>query len=212
MAQALLNTKPDVWPAEPIDASKPFKWQTRQVITLDVEEHFRYWKGDSGLLQKKKYAIGDILYVREPWRCSGVGKGGYRECAIIDYKAGGSKIIDIPSEKSVYYAGKALWRPPALMPCEAARLYLEVKNVRLERLQGISEEEAEAEGVNKCSMSATADDCAICRCSKNTCKTYYTRCFMSLWDSLSAKRGYGWEVNPYVFVYEFMRRGSDERD
>jgi hypothetical protein len=154
MVQALLNTKPDVWPAEPIDASKLFKWQTRRVIKPQPTK-FAKRNGvdviiDDGInAGKRPYFVGDILYVRETWRCGAVGKGNYKEYAIIDYKAGERKIIAIPSEKSAYYAGKALWMPSIHLPREAARLFLEVKNIRVERLRDISEEDAEAEGVNE---------------------------------------------------------------
>jgi hypothetical protein len=66
------------------------------------------------------------------------------------------------------------------MPKEAARLFLEVKNVRVERLQAITEEDARAEG-------------------------FAWERFASYWDTLYAKCGYSWENNPWVWVYEFMR-------
>jgi len=90
MVQALLNTKPGVWPAEPIDASKPCKSQTRRVTGHQPLGYYRYdgaWKENEGdehhyleMLQpngtpsesycnidKAHYNIGDILYVRETW-------------------------------------------------------------------------------------------------------------------------------------------------
>jgi hypothetical protein len=52
MAQALLNTKPGVWPAEPVDPSKPYKWQTRRVINPQplgkrIELALNYFTGKS---------------------------------------------------------------------------------------------------------------------------------------------------------------------
>ena len=89
MAQALLNTKPDVWPAEPIDQSKPFKCQTRLVIKPQPilekgELDFWHWKDcqwadgglgfpKSGVVDHSPYKVGDILWVREAWALSGEG-------------------------------------------------------------------------------------------------------------------------------------------
>jgi len=86
------------------------------------------------------------------------------------------------------------------MPREAARLFLEVKSVRVERLQDITEADAKAEGVK--------DLCDICRgCYGGySCIEYIPiYLFEKLWDNINAKRGYLWDSNPWVFVYEFMR-------
>jgi hypothetical protein len=210
MVQALLNTKPDVWPAEPIDASKPFKWQTRRVIkpqpanVAPRKEDGCVISAYGKNMARPKYHVGNTLYVRETWCCSGVGKGGGRESAIIDFKAGGSKIIDIRPELASYYAGSNLWRPPVHMPRNVARLFLEVKNIRVERLQDISDKDAEAEGVNKDYEEFES----LHRGNKVITHKYsYKQGFKILWDSFYAKRGYGWDANPYVFVYEIMRRG-----
>jgi hypothetical protein len=84
------------------------------------------------------------------------------------------------------------------MPREATRLFLEVKDVRVERIQDISEEDAEAEGVfpGKCS------GCGACSGSDCYDPAGY---FMETWDDCYSERGYGWEENPWVYVIEFMR-------
>ncbi|MDR1901754.1 MAG: hypothetical protein LBQ88_05655, partial [Treponema sp.] len=52
------------------------------------------------------YAVGGVLWVREAWRCNGVGKAGSIESALIEYKAGEGKTLDVDSERALYYAGK----------------------------------------------------------------------------------------------------------
>lgn len=81
------------------------------------------------------------------------------------------------------------WKPSIHMPRKVCRLMLEVASVRVERLMDITEADARSEGVE-------ADPC---------CCIAYRR----LWDSLNEKRGYGWKVNPWVWVVEFRRCTGD---
>lgn len=76
----------------------------------------------------------------------------------------------------------ANWTSPMFMPREASRITLEITDIRVERVQDITEEDAIAEGVE----------------SFNTVASY-----SYLWDSLNAKRGYPWESNPWVWVVTF---------
>ena len=86
------------------------------------------------------------------------------------------------------------WTPAIHMPRAACRLMLDVVTVRVERLQEISEEDAIAEGVRPPGDYGRAPNVAVYR---------------ALWDSLNAKRGYGWDVNPWVWVIEFRRTRAD---
>ena len=215
MVQALLNTKPDAWPAEAIDASKPCKSQTRRVIKPIPEYDFLYpvpidgewfwtecdtdddmmgwWPSyDKGL--SARYQVGDILYVRETFGEKFVRdiEGEYISTGYV-YKAGYNHdlIFDLNGRK---------WRPSIHMPREAARLFLEVKSVRVERLQDIISDDIEAEGMD------TSYHCMGCGgCGGSDC--YYPfPIFKDLWNSISTKHGYSWESNPWVFVYEFLRK------
>lgn len=88
---------------------------------------------------------------------------------------------DIPNGHSFLY-----WHPSIHMPRWASRITLELTGVRVERVQDITSEDARAEGVD-------APD--VLPRSK----------FATLWDSINAKRGYGWETNCWVWVLEFKR-------
>lgn len=85
------------------------------------------------------------------------------------------------------------WRPSIFMPRWACRLVLEVVSVRVERLQGISESDATAEGVE---MITSIDHGA----------TDPRAAYKTLWDSLNAKRGHGWATNPWVWCISFKRQ------
>ena len=140
---------------------------------------------------------GDRLYVRETWAMA----------ACFDHLAP----KDIPetarSMDRCYYrhGGKVFtegWhqlRPSIHMPKWAARIWLEVTAIRVGRVQQITEEDAEAEGVNGgCLSCGKLDPCGCL-----TPRPDHRDSFVYLWDSLNAKRGYSWESNPWVFVVEF---------
>jgi hypothetical protein len=76
------------------------------------------------------------------------------------------------------------------MPRWASRLTLEITNIRVERLQAITEEDALDEGVDY---------------EWHGIPVGMRDNYRTLWDSLNAKRGYGWDVNPWVWVIEFRR-------
>lgn len=83
------------------------------------------------------------------------------------------------------------WKPSIFMPRRASRITLEITMVRVERVQEISEEDAIAEGV---------------RMNNSThWETEARESFRRLWDSLNAKRGFGWDKNPWVWVIEFKK-------
>lgn len=86
---------------------------------------------------KAPYQRGDILYVRETW-CKGLERYIYR--------------ADYSDTEKFYRDGKEIemkWHPSLHMPKDAARIFLRVTNVRVERLQDITVEDALAEGMDK---------------------------------------------------------------
>lgn len=129
-------------------------------------------KGDS--VFKPTYLPGDILYVRESW---GVYCRKWWEASHFEYRASWKA-----EETPFGLAEPPKWRPSIHMPKDAARIFLLVTDVRVERLQDITEEQAVAEGV--------ADRAA----------------FASLWDSTIAPSKldqYGWDANPWVWATPF---------
>jgi hypothetical protein len=126
-----------------------------------------------------KYSVGDILWVRETWMPEteqGIPTGAYIYKATDKPEPDG----DTPLK----------WHPSIFTPKDAARIFLRVTDVRAERLQDISEKDAKAEGVITNGAVKVSS---------------YVYWFQKLWDSINSKRGYGWNVNPYVWVYTFER-------
>jgi hypothetical protein len=90
------------------------------------------------------------------------------------------------------------YRPSIHMPRWASRILLEVEDVRPERVQDISAKDAEKEGCPPCEGLGKCSPCDG-DCASNE----PLRWFQALWESINAKRGFGWNVNPWNWVYTF---------
>lgn len=140
------------------------------------------------------YAPGDILYVRETWCALPVNEAGHmRGHPIYYYRADG----DLRPEG---WRGK--WHPCIHMPKDAARIWLKVTDVRVERLQEIDEDGAKAEGA--------IDNREFIHSPDNEYDHIHSarEHFAEIWNSTIKKSDidrYGWNTNPWVWVIEFER-------
>jgi len=139
---------------------------------------------------KQPYHKGDILWVRETYRKANGMPTGYR----YDWRATAEEDgapIDEP------------WKPSIFMPKDACRIFLEVTNVRVERLNKISESDAISEGIEK-----------VRQHGKSFYKLYYGNkkfdydespivSYWSLWDKINGEGSY--LKNPIVWVYTFKQ-------
>lgn len=127
---------------------------------------------------------GDILWVRETWNSYNESSYGHASREIYLYKANGSQRHDT-------------WKPNIYMPKEAARFFLKITGIRIERLHDIPEKDAIAEGIHfdKDSGYWFAGD-AACAQSPN-------HAFQELWISINKKKS--WDKNPWVWVIEFKK-------
>lgn len=141
---------------------------------------------------------GDTLYVRETWCGLPVNEAGHmRGHTIYYYKADGELRPK---------GWRGTWHPSIHMPKEAARIWLKVMNVRVERLQEITDEQAKREGIQY-------DECPTGFAWKqetdmHNCYTTPIGAMQALWNSTIKKSDldrYGWDANSYVWVIEFER-------
>lgn len=161
--------------------------------------------------------LGDILYVRETWErfecwnCDGDERGNCPKepkKSVLD-KTCGCYMYRATDEIS----GDAKWHPSIHMPKEAARIWLKITDVRVERLQDITPKDAENEGVG----NLFYEDIGYSE------KNYGTEVdpeygiakeqFAWLWESTINKSDldrYGWNANPWVWVIEFERCDKPE--
>lgn len=160
---------------------------------------------------KPPYQPGDILYVRETWErfecwnCEGDERGNCPKepkKSVLD-KTCGCYMYRATDEIS----GDAKWKPSIHMPKEAARIWLKVTDVRVERLQDITEDGAEAEGA--------IDNRGFIHSPENEYDRIYTarEHFIGIWDRTIKESDldhYGWDANPWVWVIEFERCDPQE--
>jgi hypothetical protein len=95
---------------------------------------------------------------------------------------------------------KCRWISSRFMPKWASRIWLEIVNIRVERVQEIGLHDLLAEGVEDIYLSYRG---ASSWEHKELATKQFRAKYEILWNSLNAKRGYGWDVNPWVWVIEF---------
>lgn len=173
------------------------KTQTRRVIKLNqagraVRAGRNWHPGDPNADKACPYGIpGDRLWVRETWAI-GISTGNSWHS-----EDGRIKAISEPQRYQRRYAANGTdgffgkWRPSIFMPRWASRITLEITEIRVQRLQEISEEDAEAEGcVAKVSFSET--------------RTVLAReGFSHLWESINGPDS--WDANPWVWCVSFKK-------
>jgi len=129
---------------------------------------------------------GDHLWAKETWGIGTQLAGG------IVYRASGGRLAD----------GEH-WHPSIFMPRELSRITLEITNIRAERLQDITEEDAMKEGMARELRAALGYSPEVSEETFNLTQARDT--FRILWDKLNSKRGHGWKKNDWVWVIEFKK-------
>jgi len=120
-----------------------------------------------------KYSVGDVLWVRETWHPK---RHNMPTGFPYEYKAT-AELDGTPTNEK--------WKPSIFMPRKACRLFLEITNIRVERLQEITENDAISEGIIHNSINDPKIE------------------FQWLWQFINGKES--WELNPYVWVIEFNK-------
>lgn len=174
----------------------------------------RWWFGDAPAVDRfasmevrARFSVGDWLWVRETWKPYSIYE------AIKPTHIPPSRVFYAADEK---YAPGGPWRPSIFMPRWASRITLRVTSVKVERLQSISAEDCEAEGIE----SELWDQAIGYRNYRNDPGEWFCtwpgafkydayidddkiqrRSFQSLWESINGEQA--WARNPYVFALGF---------
>ncbi len=189
--------KPILFNAEMVRAiTEGRKTVTRRIVRQSVYENFVYERGKvvnyldkkrnilESPLYKAPYQPGDILYVREKW-------------------------CENPNYKEFYYAAKRApgvsapdglkWRPSIHMPKEAARIWLKVTDVKVERLHTMTLDDYLNEGVSVRQEAFNDPENAYLQAKEE---------FTAIWDGTIKHENreiYGWDANPWTWVITFKR-------
>lgn len=159
------------------------KTQTRRLVRGPIEsvEGAPYFR-----IESCPYGVaGDRLWVRETW--------GGDDCCGYAYRADHP---DWPHFEGDGEQPDSPWRPSIFMPRKASRITLKLTGVRVERLQDISEEDAQAEGV-ECGVGLPPY-------KGQPYPPSYVRSFSRLWDEINGKRA-PWSINPWIWCLTFRR-------
>lgn len=205
MVRAILNGKKTV--TRRVMKPQPLYYTGRRYIFAD-ECCPKKWEDCDNIIKTYQYQPGDILYVRETWV--------FQSCIECIYQMEDESCMDgktstiykdnnAESEGCYIYRADHLhperitWRPSIHMPKEAARIWLKVKDVRVEPLQDMTLDDFLAEGVNVRPEAFNDPENAYLQAKRE---------FIEIWDSTikKADRGmYGWDENPFVWAVEFGR-------
>lgn len=147
---------------------------------------------------------GDRLWVKETWQAYNLSDESYSSLSK-EEKAEAElynwAVVSRATNPEDKRAGDP-WIPSIYMPRWASAITLEITDVRVERVQEITEYQAEMEGIQVshyyCDEGNPPDFIPSHRCDP-------VSKFRELWDSINSKRGYGWDSNPWVWVIEFKR-------
>ena len=161
------------------------KTQTRMVVkpqpSNEVDAVFGSFAFGPPLHERTSpYGIpGDRLWVRETWATTKSVQAGFN--GHIAYK----------SDPQEQHTGP--WKPSIHMPRCFSRISLEITAVRVERLQEITEADAMDEGAEPVLVPPDGGSAP------------HVEGFRALWDTINAKRGFGWDADPWVWVIEFRK-------
>jgi len=178
------------------------KTQTRRMVKpqpqMVTNRTIVIWDGPASALKYKLERIGrgcpcgqpgDRLWVRETWARTNVFPG----TELVVYREGDNRTD---------YGGT--WKPGIHMCRRDSRITLEVTGVRVERLQDISEEDAQAEGADSCVWDGIEDDIgALIDWPLKETANPYRNGYALLWEQINGPAS--WASNPWVWVVEFRR-------
>lgn len=186
---------------------RPIKWKQTRFTEIGEREDGSKWPWSEDTEHACDFwhpcpfgAVGDRIWVRETF------------CPVDDTQYGGEKWVDYratPRYEASHPAGwdsapndaEALkWRPSIHMPRWASRILLEITDVRVERLNAISEEDARAEGIidGGCLNCGEPEPCGCANPEPDA-----TDAFAYLWQSIYGQES--WNANPWVWVISIKR-------
>jgi len=193
---------------------RTLKWQPLDIIKGKVIDGAQTWvtldtrdPNHGSIIKCRHGEIGDHLWVKETW-CP-VHDSEFGEEDWVDYRATpryANPGVSHPAgwENAPDDPEALKWRSSRFMPRWASRILLEITDVRVERLQEISQQDINAEGLWNYSEEYREEIC-VWRDCKEAIERTRIKYFIELWDGINAKGGHPWASNSWVWVIEFKR-------
>ncbi len=188
------NVKPILFSTPMVQAIlRGEKTQTRRIIKPQPDSRglrtinvlFEDWHGKE---VKPKYEIGDILWVRETF----IPPLAYGTVNSYIYKA--TQDLDC-------FRGR--WKPSIFMSKEACRIFLKLTNIRVERLNDISENDSLMEGIQAFTKDNSLFKHGLDGWEWQSMPKYAKEAYKMLWEKINGKGS--WDLNPFVWAYDFER-------
>ncbi len=216
-----MNEKPILFSGEMVRAIlEGRKTQTRRVMkvqpdckgvlgTTPAGDLIYHWPHNEKQIYYCKFPYDHRLWVRENFSIEKIAWNGESMCCdrvvwkadrCAQYYLNGSTVSSPFYLPSKYEPFRAKWKPSIHMPRWASRLLLDVVRVRVERVQDITRDDAKAEGVSGVWVNPPANEQHYQRVMLNP----YVANYSVLWDEINGERGFGWDVNPWVWVLEYF--------
>lgn len=187
---------------------RPIKWKQSRFTEIGEREDGSKWPWSEDAEHACDFwhpcpfgAVGDRIWVREAFRVHSRAT----DVATLVYKASErnswtEQTRRVPVAVCNKPATPEKWTPSLHMPRWASRILLEITDVRVERLNAISEEDARAEGIidGGCLNCGEPEPCGCANPEPDA-----TDAFAYLWQSIYGQEN--WNANPWVWVIEFKR-------
>jgi hypothetical protein len=167
---------------------------------------------------RNPYIVGDRRWVKETWNAGNAVLPSGAGIMFNQKPREGMEIVYRADPKSETYVPKIPWRSPMFMPRWASRIMLEITEVRVERVQSISEQDAIAEGIKTEAVPYDPDNfhlpgsygfiSGLHPFPKGTLWHSAQKAYQELWEAINATREkgiYAWEKNPWVWAITFQR-------
>lgn len=180
------------------------KSQTRRVIKPQVEDkhwekkmnHASIWSPKKELIRFCPYGkAGDVVYMRDP-----LFKGPFGFAHYVDDK---TVAFNIVTGEPIRWRWKVNTLSGMFMPAEAARFIYQYKSIRVERVQEITRIDAKAEGMSNLWSWDEKRNAKHPEHFRRALLNPYIANYSVLWDEINCERGFGWDVNPWVWVLEY---------
>ncbi|WP_410027949.1 hypothetical protein [Citrobacter portucalensis] len=184
-----------------VQTRRPIKWKQTRFTEIGEREDGSKWPWSEDTENVCDYwhpcpfgAVGDRIWVRETW-----AEAGASAPDLTLYRANYPEHVP-PQYENVPTVTSICWTPSIFMPRWASRILLEITDVRVERLNSISQEDARAEGIidGGCLNCGEPEPCGCANPEPDA-----TDAFAYLWQSIYGQEN--WNANPWVWVIEFKR-------